>query len=85
MDIRKNISIIKKGYENRQGRKAGNTLAARIIMVTGEIFKSKGRQFVPSYTWGMKKPFTRYPRPLKSHSLLLKACWTDYEKFPNGS
>ena len=50
MDIRKNISIIKKGYENRKGRKAGTALAGRIIMVTGEIFKSKGRQFVPSYT-----------------------------------
>ena len=74
MDIRKNTSIIKKGYENRQGRKAGIALETRIIMVIGEIFKSKGRPFVPSYTWGTKKPFTHYPRPLKSHSLLLKAC-----------
>ena len=50
MDIRKNTSIIKKVYENSQGRKAGTALVARIIMVTGEIFKSKGRPFVPSYT-----------------------------------
>ena len=85
MDIRKNISIIKMGYENRQGRKAGTALAARIIMVTSEIFKSKGKQFVPSYTWGMKKPFTRYPCPLKSHSLLLKVSWTDYKEISNGS
>ena len=85
MDSTNNTSIIKKGYENRQGRKAGTALAARIIMVTGEIFKYNGRPFIPSYTWGTKKPFTCYPRPLKSHSLLSKACWTDYKEILNGS
>ena len=50
MDARKNISIIKKGYENKQGMKAGIALEARIILVTSEIFNLRGGNlFLPTH------------------------------------